>query len=170
MSPHRTAEGWIGALDLRPHPEGGWFREIYRSDERLERAALPARYAGARAMSTSIYFLLKSGDVSRFHRLKSDEIWHFYEGSPIVVHILNPDGACDAVRLGRGGAAGEVFQAVVRAGFWFGAEVVETRSFGLVGCTIAPGFDFDDFELARRGDLMAAFPGHAGLITRLTLP
>ncbi len=168
MSAKRTADDWIRALDLQPHPEGGFFREIYRAGEKIGRAALPPRYAGERSFSTSIYFLLTNGRPSRFHRLKSDEVWHFYEGSAVVLHVLRPDGSYETMTLGRDGAEDPIFQAVVRAGWWFGAEVRSPRSFALVGCTIAPGFDFDDFEPGRREDLLAEFPGQRGIIERLT--
>ncbi|MGD0781893.1 MAG: cupin domain-containing protein [Candidatus Aminicenantales bacterium] len=164
----RGGDDWIRALNLRPHPEGGFFREIYRSEERIAQAGLPPRYGGPRSLSTSIYFLLLSGQVSRLHRLRSDEIWHFYEGSPAVLHALGPDGAYAAVTLGRDAAAGQGFQALVRAGWWFGAEVAAPDSFTLVGCTIAPGFDFDDFELGRRDDLLASYPARRGIIEKLT--
>jgi predicted cupin superfamily sugar epimerase len=167
MSARRTAGDWIRELGLQPHPEGGWFREIYRAGETIVRAALASRYGGDRTLSTSIYFLLASGQVSRLHRLKSDEIWHFYEGSPVVIHSFRPDGAYAAVTLGRDASAGQVFQAVIRAGCWFGAEVAAADSFALVGCTIAPGFEFEDFELGRREDLLAAFPAQRGIIEKL---
>ena len=169
MSAKRTADDWIRALDLQPHPEGGFFREIYRAGEKIGQAALPPRYAGERSFSTSIYFLLTNGQPSRFHRLKSDEIWHFYEGSPVVVHTFRPGGAYAAITLGRAASAGQVFQTVIRAGGWFGAEILAPDSFALVGCTIAPGFEFDDFEPGRREDLLAVFPAHREIIERLTL-
>jgi predicted cupin superfamily sugar epimerase len=164
----RPGRDWIAALGLTPHPEGGFFREIYRSEEKIARDGLPPRYPGDRSLSTSIYFLLLSGQVSRLHRLRSDEIWHFYEGGPVIVHAIGPDGAYVPLTLGRDAGAGQVFQAVARAGWWFGAEVAVPDSFALVGCTIAPGFEFDDFELGRREDLLAEFPAHRAVIEKLT--
>ncbi len=164
----RTGDDWIRALGLRPHPEGGYFREIYRSQERIPQAGLPPRYPGDRSLATSIYFLLLSGQVSRLHRLRSDEIWHFYEGSPVVIHTFRPGGAYAPTALGRKASAGRAFQTVLRAGWWFGAEVAGPDSFALVGCTIAPGFEFDDFELGRREDLQEEFPGQKGIIEKLT--
>ncbi len=164
----RTGNDWIRALDLRPHPEGGFFREIYRSGYRMARAGLPPRYSGDRSLSTSIYFLLLSGQVSRLHRLRSDEIWHFYEGSPVVIHTIEPGGAYAAVGMSREALTGPGFQAVIPAGWWFGAEVAAPDSFALVGCTIAPGFEFDDFELGRREELLASYPAHRGIIEKLT--
>jgi uncharacterized protein len=164
----RTGRDWIRELGLEPHPEGGFYREIYRSGDRVLRAGLPPRYAGDRSLSTSIYFLLLSGQVSRLHRLRSDEIWHFYEGSPVTVHAIGPDGAYEPVALGRDPAAGQVMQSVVWAGWWFGAEVAGPDSYALVGCTIAPGFEFEDFELGRRDILLAEFPAHRAIIEKLT--
>jgi predicted cupin superfamily sugar epimerase len=165
----RPGEEWIRALGLQPHPEGGYFREIYRSPDRVLRPGLPGRYPGDRALGTSIYFLLLSGDLSRLHRLRSDEIWHFYAGGSIVLHQIGPAGEYAAVTLGRNSAAGQVFQTVVPAGWWFGAEPAPA-SFALVGCTTAPGFEYEDFELGRRQDLLAFFPARRALIERLTVP
>jgi uncharacterized protein len=164
----RTGQDWIRDLGLKPHPEGGFFREVYRAEEKIARDGLPPRYRGDRSLSTSIYFLLLGRQVSRLHRLRSDEIWHFYEGSPVIVHSIGPGGAYAPIALGRDAAAGHVFQAVARAGWWFGAEVAAADSYALVGCTIAPGFEFDDFELGRRETLLAEFPGHRALIEKLT--
>jgi predicted cupin superfamily sugar epimerase len=161
---------WIEKLGLNSHPEGGFYREVYRAAESVGTAGLPNRFGGPRAFSTSIYFLLRAGDVSRFHRLKSDEIWHFYDGQPLVLHILDRDGGHRVIRLGRNHEAGEAFQIVVPAGLWFGAEVAAPDGFSLVGCTLAPGFDFVDFELARREFLLSEFPGHEDLIRCLTKP
>jgi len=163
-----NADYWVDKLGLEPHPEGGFYREVYRAGESVGPAGLPERFGGPRPFSTSIYFLLRAGDVSGFHRLKSDEVWHFYEGRPLALHILEGGGRCRTVRLGNNPALGEAFQAVVPAGFWFGAEVASPEGFSLVGCTLAPGFAFADFELARRADLLAEFPAQAGLIRRLT--
>jgi uncharacterized protein len=163
-----TGDEWIRALDLRPHPEGGFFREVYRSEEKIARDGLPPRYRGDRSLSTSIYFLLLGRQVSRLHRLRSDEIWHFYEGSPVIVHSIGPGGDYLSATLGRDAAAGHFFQALARAGRWFGAEVAVPDSFALVGCTIAPGFEFDDFELGRRDALSAEFPAHRAIIEKLT--
>jgi predicted cupin superfamily sugar epimerase len=158
------ADRWIRTLKLSPHPEGGYFREAYRSDEVLSGPALPRRYRGRRPFSTAIYFLLRSGEVSKFHRLRSDEVWHFYEGRPLRLHILKPAGAYSAPVLGRGAK----FQLVVPRGAWFGGEVIGRDSFSLVGCTIAPGFDFADFELGRKADLIKRYPSRRSLIERLT--
>ncbi len=164
----KDASYWIAALDMQGHPEGGFFKEVYRSDERLPASALPARFGGDRAFSTSIYFLLRSNEFSSLHRIQSDEIWHFYDGASLTVHVIDTAGSLQELRLGRNVERGERFQVVVKAGNWFGATVESSESFALVGCTVAPGFDFADFELAKREDLLAQFPEHRAVIERLT--
>ncbi len=161
------AEAWIRRLDLKPHPEGGFYREIYRSPEIVPRAGLPERFPGDRTLATSIYFLLARGQISRFHRLRSDEIWHLYEGGPVVLHVLEPGTGHRRLLLGREAKEEQAHQIVLRAGCWFGAELVPPADFVLAGCTLAPGFEFEDFELGRRRDLMAAFPAHVDIIERL---
>lgn len=162
-------QAWIRRLDLKPHPEGGSYREVYRSDEIIARAALPSRFPGDRPFATSIYFLLAAGQVSRMHRLKSDEIWHLYEGGPAVLHILDPEWGYRRLVLGRDPGKLEAHQHVLRAGWWFGAEPAPEAPYVLAGCTLAPGFDFADFELGRRDVLGAAFPAQAAIINRLVL-
>jgi predicted cupin superfamily sugar epimerase len=155
----------IARLGLVRHPEGGWYRECYRCQETVPGDALPDRFGGARSFCTSIYFLLEHGDISALHRIKSDELWHFYAGSPLTVHAITPEG--DHRQWLLGAAAGAAFQAAVPAGCWFGAEI-PAGAFALVGCTVSPGFDFADFELAERGRLEAEYPQHHALIRRLT--
>ena len=167
MFPPSAAET-IAALSLAPHPAGGHYRQTYVAAETIAGEALPARYDGPRAYATAIYFLLAAGEVSHLHRLASDEVWHFYRGTPLVVHVLSADGRHVAHRLGHDPSAGEVCQLVVPRGHWFGAELAEPHGYALVGNTVAPGFDFADFELARAAELAAAFPQHAGLIQRLS--
>lgn len=162
------ADYWITRLGLAPHPEGGYFNETHRSIESIAADALPGRYGGDRRMSTSIYYLLTGDRPSRFHRLKSEEIWHFYTGSALTLHILTPDGRHTRVTLGGTPENGEVFQGIVHAGWWFAAEVHDAAGFALVGCTVAPGFDMRDFEMADRSALAAAYPRHGELIERLT--
>lgn len=152
------AEGLIRLHKLAPHPEGGFFRETYRA---AKSAATPR---GRRSWSTAVLFLLKEGDVSRLHRLKSDEVWHFYAGGPLRVSSINPDGAVTSALLGPGGK----FQHVVPAGSWFGAAAEPGAGWSLVGCTVAPGFDFRDFELGSRRELLKRFPGAAKIIRKLT--
>jgi hypothetical protein len=159
---------WIERLGLSPHREGGFYREVYRSADLVPSACLPPGFSGPRALATSIYYLLQSGQVSLFHRLRSDEIWNFFLGSPLTIAVIRPTGALEKIELGVGHAAREVLQTVIPAGHWFGAWVAEPGSFSLAGCTLAPGFDFDDFELAERDDLLRRYPGHRPTILRLT--
>jgi len=162
-----NAEFWIEQLQLQPHPEGGYFREIYRSEETIPAEMLAPRYNSKRSIATSIYFLLKSGKVSSFHRLKSDEIWHFYMGSPVKVYIIDPDGVLSEIILGRDILNHEFLQIVIPHGCWFAAEVTEDNSYSLIGCGVAPGFDFNDFELAVKASLIQCFPQHRELISKM---
>lgn len=184
----KDAKYWIEKLRLEPHPEGGYFRQTYKSELRIFPEELPNAisewrtqgFGGARAASTAICFLLESENFSAFHRLRSDEMWHFYSGSPVAVHVIDPRGEYRSILLGSDAEAGQVFQAVVRAGCWFGSEIAEHSQvsesrpgvgharYALVACTVAPGFEFEDFELARRGELEAKYPQHRGIIRRLT--
>jgi predicted cupin superfamily sugar epimerase len=159
---------WIERLRLQRHPEGGYYRETYRCPEGIARAHLPARFGGDRAFSTAIYFLLQAGDFSALHTIKQDEVWHFYDGAPLTVHVLDADGTHTALRLGRDIERGEELQAVVRAGQVFGAAVEDEGAYAQVGCTVAPGFDFADFEMPTRAELCARYPQHRALIERLT--
>jgi predicted cupin superfamily sugar epimerase len=162
-----TADRWIDALGLEPHPEGGYFRQTYRSQDVIAAAALPARFGGPRPASTAIYFLLKGSQHSALHRLRADEVWHHYAGASLTLHQIHPDGRLVAARLGRPAGGDAVPQLVVPAGCWFGATVDDTRSYALVGCTVAPGFSFEDFELGDPDSLVALFPRHERLIRRL---
>jgi uncharacterized protein len=163
-----TVANVVARLELERHPEGGWFRESYRSAEAIAAAALPARYGAERSCSTAIYFLLERGDISALHRIKSDELWHFYSGTQLTVQVITPLGEHQELRLGDGLASEASFQVVVPAGCWFGAEVSGAGDYALVGCTVAPGFDFADFEMAQREELLRQFPEHADVIRRLT--
>ena len=142
---------WIETLGLAPHPEGGYFRETYRS-----------------AFATAIYFLLRGDQVSALHRLASDEIWHFHAGSALTLHVLHPSGRLVELRLGKRAEQGERPQVVVPAGTWFGASLDDARGYALAGCTVAPPFRFEGFELGRREELVSRYPGHRALIERLT--
>jgi uncharacterized protein len=164
----KEAKYWIEKLQLEAHPEGGYFRQTYRSEVSIAQEALPAGFAGARAASTAIYFLLEGENFSAFHRLRSDEVWHFYAGDPLVVHVIEPEGNYSSILLGCDLEAGQVLQGVVRAGCWFASHVADWNSFSVVGCTVAPGFEFDDFELGKRAELVATYPQHRELIQRLT--
>ena len=163
-----NAKHWIGKLKLEPHPEGGYFRQTYRSDVMIAREALPPEFSGARAASTAIYFLLEGENFSAFHRLRSDEVWHFYAGSALVVEVIQPAGSRATFLLGDNSDAGQTFQAVVSAGCWFASHVADWKGWALVGCTVAPGFDFEDFEMAKREKLMNMYPQHREIIAKLT--
>jgi predicted cupin superfamily sugar epimerase len=155
---------WINKLNLQKHPEGGYFSEVYRSGEEIKKEHLPARYSGARNHSTSIYFLLASDEFSAFHRIKSDETWHFYSGKAVTLHMIDERGNYLSVKLGSNPENGEVFQFTIPHGRWFAASVEEPDSYSLVGCTVSPGFHFDDFELGDREELLKMFPQHEKLI------
>ena len=155
------AAAWIGLLDLAPHPEGGYYRETYRSADTIPTAG------GPRALSTAIYFLLPGDQVSALHRIRSDEVWHFYAGSALTLFVIHR-GHLVRTRLGPDADAGERFQTLVPAGAWYGAAVDDPASYALVGGTVAPGFDFADFELGPRAALTREFPQHRAVIERLT--
>ncbi|MCE9615450.1 MAG: HAD-IIA family hydrolase [Lentisphaerae bacterium] len=163
-APETAAGRWIRELQLDRHPEGGYFRETYRAAESIPASALPGRYGGTRSFATSIHFLLEGRDFSAFHRLQSDEVWHFHAGDGLRLHLIAPDGAYQEIRLGLDAH----LQAVVPATCWVAAEPVSPAAYALVGCTVAPGFTFTDFELGRRADLHQRFPVHFALIDRLT--
>lgn len=162
-----TIQHLIHHYQLQPHPEGGWYVQTYRSGESIAAAALPARFGGDRVFSTAIYFLLEQGNFSAFHRIKSDECWHFYSGDPLEVLILQPDGVLNTVWLGPDIFKGQVFQYVVPAGCWFASRPAAGSRYSFVGCTVAPGFDFADFELAKADELAMEYPLYAGLIRSL---
>ena len=159
---------WINKLGLKSHPEGGFYREVYRSEEVMENGKLPKRYSGERNFSTSIYFLLNKEQISTFHKLKSDEIWHFYTGSPLKIHIITQDGIYKVMKLGIDLSNGENLQIVIPHNNWFAAELLDKSSFSLIGCTVSPGFDFNDFIIGKRKYLTQLFPQHKDLIERLT--
>ncbi|GAA4269721.1 cupin domain-containing protein [Hyunsoonleella aestuarii] len=158
----------INNLDLRPHPEGGYFKETYRSSDIITEDNLNDNFQGDRNFSTAIYFLLTSDSFSAFHRINQDEFWHFYKGSSIKLHIISDDGIYSVITIGNNLETGEVPQFVVPAKHWFAAEVIKNDSYSLIGCTVSPGFDFKDFELAERSQLISEFPNHKTEISRLT--
>ena len=163
-----NAQYWIDHLALIPHPEGGYYRVTYQSDLTIVQDALPSMFHGDRSASTAIYFLLAQNDFSAFHRIASDEMWHFYAGSALIVYVIDPEGNYSELHLGPACEAGEVFQAIVKAGCWFASRLKDPAGFALVGCTVAPGFDFADFEMAKRSELTATYPKHRNLIEELT--
>ena len=164
----KDAKYWIEKLGLIAHPEGGYYRETYRSGLSIAREALPPPFTGPRLISTAIYFLLDGENFSAFHRLRSDEMWHLYAGGPLAVHVIEENGRYSQLQIGSDPEAGESLQAVVKAGCWFASRVRDPESFALVGCTVAPGFDFEDFELGKRSELLRLYPQHRKLIEQLT--
>lgn len=162
-----SADYWINHLQLLPHPEGGFYRETYRSPGNILPSSLPAQFNGARSISTAIYFLLRSQDRSMFHRIKSDELWHFHAGSSLTIYVLAMSGLITH-KLGLAIENGENPQVVIPAGCWFGASVNEPDHYTLTSCTVAPGFYFSDFQLAHRDALIQEFPDQDALITQLT--
>lgn len=162
-----TAAYFIQKFSMIEHPEGGWYKETYRSSEGISKSALPDRFSGNRNFSTAIYFLLEGHQFSSFHRIKSDELWHFYAGDALFVYVINENGEIEVIRLGSNLENGEVFQAVVRAGYWFASKPAIENSFSLVGCTVAPGFDFSDFELATKEQLSILYPNQKEIIESL---
>jgi uncharacterized protein len=163
----KNAEYWVKNLQLSPHPEGGYYKETYRSSEKIEKDSLPKRFTGSRNFSTAIYFLLRSGDRSVFHRIKSDELWHFYAGSVLEIFVLS-DRKFNVFKLGSNVELGESLQVTIPAGSWFGAKVSDPDTYTLAGCTVAPGFNFEDFEIASRERLIKEFPNEKGIIFALT--
>ncbi|GAA4827248.1 cupin domain-containing protein [Algivirga pacifica] len=157
----------VNRLNLQPHPEGGYYREIYRSALQLPQAVLP-NFNGNRAASTAIYYLLDGEAYSSFHKIKSDEAWHFYAGTTVLeVYELKVNGELLVHQLSNDPDQGDFF-AVVEAGSWFAARLKNRgkEDYALVGCTVAPGFDFEDFELAAK-DLIEEYPQYEALIREL---
>jgi len=163
-----NAAYWIQRLQLTSHVEGGAFREVYRSELTIAQTALPVFFQGARNVSTSIYFLLAGGQFSAFHRIASDELWHFYFGDTLLIYEIGHSGVLTVHRLGPNIEKGEHFQLVIKAGSWFASIPAEDSEYALVGCTVAPGFDFAEFELADRASLTRQFPQHSKIIQALT--
>ena len=163
----KNAQYWIEKLSLQQHTEGGFYAETYRSKDRLHESKLPDRYKSPRVFGTSIYFLLTTESVSNFHRLNSDEIWHFHTGGAAKIHFIDKQGAHSEHLIGSELERDQSLQVVIPKDTWFAAEVVE-GDYILVGCTVAPGFEFEDFELADRTELSSAYPQHKTLIGRFT--
>ena len=164
---HAEAKQWIDTLGLSPHPEGGYFLESYRDSFMLGAQSLGQDFDGPRSASTAIYYLLEGEDFSALHRIRSDELWHFYAGSALRVEGLHVDGRRQDWLLHNDCEMGRP-QVIVPRGTWFGARLVKPGGFALVGCTVSPGFDFSDFEMANATDMMARYPQHREWIQRLT--
>ncbi|MCP9290823.1 cupin domain-containing protein [Gracilimonas sediminicola] len=163
-----TIEKLITRFDLKEHPEGGYFKETYRSEGVIPETVFPEVFEGSRNYCTGIYFLLTSDAFSAFHRIRQDEMWHFYQGSPLTIHMISPHGDYSKQVVGLDFDNGELPQFTVPKEYWFAAEVNQPDSYSFVGCTVSPGFDFRDFELAAEESLSRKFSKHKDLISRLT--
>ncbi|MEZ7198296.1 cupin domain-containing protein [Pseudodesulfovibrio karagichevae] len=164
-----TAGEIIEYLGLSPHPEeGGWFLETHRADESLAREILPGRYTGPRTMGTAIYYLLTPDTYSHMHRLISDETFHFYAGGPCEMLQLHPDGSGETIVFGNDVLAGQRPQIVVPRGSWQGLRLLPGADFALMGCTVAPGFEYADYAHGERAVLVARYPEFRDWIVRLT--
>ncbi|MEI7596415.1 MAG: cupin domain-containing protein [Bacteroidota bacterium] len=157
----------IEKLELMPHPEGGYYKETYRSEELINKDDLPLRFNDDRNFSTGIYYLLENEDFSAFHRIKSDEMWHFYAGTTLLIHEITAKGNYIIHRLGNNLNKDDKFQLVIPHGSWFASEVEDKNSFSFVGCTVSPGFDFNDFEMAKSINLSNDHPNLKNIIKRL---
>lgn len=153
----KSAKYWVEKLGLQKHPEGGWFKEVYRSEEVAGSNALPNNFNGERNFSTSIYYLLEGEDFSAFHRIKSDELWHFYTGSSGIEILWIKDGIVRQDKVGSNIENNEYFQIVIPKNHWFAARLTDKTGYALVGCTVSPGFHFSDFEMADKS-LLEEFP------------
>lgn len=151
-----TKEFLIQKYNMMPHPEGGYFKEIVRSDSKID------TQFGSRNLHTSIYFLIEGDNFSAFHRIKSDEYWFFHQGSDISIHVIDNNGNYQLLELG----SEKDYQVLIKANCWFAAELQNSKSFALVSCVVAPGFDFADFELATL-DLIQLFPLHEKILSRM---
>ncbi len=152
---------------LQPHPEGGFYRETYRSALTIAQEALPAPFKTNFSASTAIYFLLTADNFSALHRIPQDELWHFYAGDPLEIHIIYPNGKYEVLEVGNP-LDGFNPQAMVPANCWFGSRVQSGGQYSFVGCTVAPGFNFSHFEMARANTLQETFPQHRQIISELT--
>jgi predicted cupin superfamily sugar epimerase len=163
-----TLTQWIARLGLEPHPEGGYFVETYQSPDVLQKSGLPGRYTADRFSAKLIYFLLPADQVSKFHRLKCEEIWCYHWGASLTLSLIALDGTLQHVHLGPDWENGEHFHASIPHGVWFGAKVNPPGAYALVSCVTVPGFEFADFELADRQQLLQEYPQHAQIIELLT--
>ncbi|HNT33449.1 MAG TPA: cupin domain-containing protein [bacterium] len=163
------AKRLIELLGLTPHlAEGGYFKETYRSIERIPEDGLPARFRSARNLATAIFYLLTPDTCSAFHRLQSDEVFHFYLGDPVTLVMLYPNLLSERIVLGSDLESGQSVQCLVPRGTWQGMFLNDGGKFALMGTTVAPGFEFDDFECGDRDILLSEYPQEASAIVRLT--
>jgi uncharacterized protein len=162
----RDAIYWINSLGLSSHPEGGFYKSSFQSDVIiLDNGRM--EHGNNRKLFTSIYFLLRSHDISHFHRLKSDELWYYHAGSPLTIHVIDERGEYKEMKLGLNLDKGELPQVLVPKNSIFGSSVMEDEGFSLVGCMVSPGFDFEDFELFYQDDLLKVYPEHEQIIRKM---
>jgi predicted cupin superfamily sugar epimerase len=164
-----TSSALIDFYQLEPHPEGGFYKRTYTAKTLLDKESLGAVFEGNRVISSAIYYLLTEGTFSAFHRIKSDELWHFYHGVALNIHVLYPNGKYELRKLGSSISNGESFQLTIEAGCWFASVPDNPDGFSFVGCTVSPGFDFADFELAKYESLAQLYPDQAELISSLCI-
>jgi hypothetical protein len=164
----RSSTYWVEHLKLEPHPEGGYFKELFRSEVTVPDGEFSGNLQSKRSLYTSIYFLLEQGTVSRFHRLKSDEIWYYHYGDSMIIECIKENGEHYTEKLGPDVPSGEKFQVVIPAGTIFGAKTNGQNKYSLVGCLVSPGFDFHDFQLFESEELLRLYPGYKALISEFT--
>ena len=164
----KSAQYWIDNLNLAKHPEGGWFKEIYRSSEIIKRQNLPNRFNGDRSFSTSIYFLLPYDEICAFHILKQDELWYFHYGFGLIIHVIDEDGEYFKLHLGNDLEKKQLPQIVIKKGWLFAAEVNNKSGCALVGCNVAPGFDFEDFQMSAQKQILEKYPQHSLIINQFS--
>ena len=162
-----TADYFVKNLNMIAHPEGGFYKEIYTSEENITAKELKVEFEGSRILWTSIYFLLRDGEVSNFHRLKSDEMWYYHSGSPLTIYIITPEGELITEKLGLNIKNGEKPQVLVPKDYIFGSAM-NNEGYALVGCMVSPGFEFRDFELFKRNFLLEKYPQYEDIIIKLT--
>ena len=162
-----TAEYFVENLNMTAHPEGGFYKETFASTENISDKDLDVNFEGSRMLWTSIYFLLRDGEVSNFHRLKSDEMWYYHSGSPLTIYIISPEGKLTIEQLGLNIENGEKPQVLVPKDYIFGSAM-NNEGYALVGCNVSPGFEFRDFELFERSFLMEKYPEYKKTILKLT--
>jgi predicted cupin superfamily sugar epimerase len=160
MTTH-NASYYINHLNLQPHPEGGYYREVFRSEQEVLRAGATT----VKQACTSIYYLLERGDFSGFHRIASDELWYFHTGAPLFIHVIGENGSHSQIELSD--ELSGSLSTVVKAGLWFASEIPSKEGFALVSCAVAPGFEFSEFEMAQKETMLALYPQHGELLERL---
>ncbi len=162
-----SSQYFIDTLKMEAHPEGGFYKSSFYSSENISSTDLKNSFEGERSLWTSIYFLLRNGEISSFHRLKSDEMWYYHAGSPLTIYMINPEGKLTTKQLGLNIENGETPQFLVPKNYIFGSSM-NSPGYSLVGCMLSPGFDFKDFEMFERNVLLTKYPEHKDIIVRLT--